>query len=85
MDSAQAFGQLLKLRRKADGLSQELLAERAGLHRTEISLIERGKRDPRLETLRQLADGLDTTLSDLLEDLDVDELESRDRRKRNGA
>jgi transcriptional regulator with XRE-family HTH domain len=40
------------------GLSQERLAELCDLHRTEIGLLERGKRSPRLETLVRLARAL---------------------------
>jgi len=46
-------------RREELGLSQEALAERSGLHRTEISLLERAERSPRLETLIALGRGLD--------------------------
>ena len=37
------------------GLSQQGTAERAGLHRTEVALIEAGKRVPRLDTIVKLA------------------------------
>jgi transcriptional regulator with XRE-family HTH domain len=37
--------------RQAKGLSQEEVADRAGLHRTEISLLELGKRTPRIDTV----------------------------------
>jgi len=49
-----------KLRRERDraGLSQEALADACDLHRTEISLLERSKRSPRLETIVILAQGL---------------------------
>ena len=40
------------------GLSQEALADVCDLHRTEISLLERSKRSPRLETIVILARGL---------------------------
>lgn len=45
---------LVELRHKRD-LTQAATAERAGLHRTEISLIERGQRVPRLDTIVKLA------------------------------
>lgn len=54
----QHFGKTLAAERKKAGLSQEELGDRAGLHRTEVSLIERGLREPRLETLLKLARGL---------------------------
>jgi transcriptional regulator with XRE-family HTH domain len=49
-----------KLRRERDraGLSQEALADACDLHRTEISLLERSRRSPRLETIAILAKGL---------------------------
>ena len=48
-------------------LSQEALAEACDLHRTEISLLERCKRSPRLETLVILSRGLELPeLSELL-------------------
>nr|MBA2470447.1 XRE family transcriptional regulator [Chloroflexia bacterium] len=54
-----AFGTLLRSHRQAAGLSQEDLAERAGLSLRGISDLERGARTvPRLETVRLLADSL---------------------------
>ena len=54
-----SFGELLQRLRSAAALSQENLAERAGLSRHGISDLERGaRRIPRLETVRLLADGL---------------------------
>ena len=50
------------------GLSQEALADICDLHRTEISLLERSKRSPRLETIVILAKGLKlASPGDLLE------------------
>jgi len=40
-------------------LSKTATAERAGLHRTEVSLIERGERVPRLDTIVKLAGALE--------------------------
>lgn len=53
----RASANLVAARRKA-GLTQEELADRCGLHRTEISLLERGGREPRLGTLVKLAEAL---------------------------
>jgi transcriptional regulator with XRE-family HTH domain len=59
MDRVHAsFAANLRDRRKRLGLSQEALAELCDLHRTEISLLERSKRSPRLNTLVDLARGL---------------------------
>jgi transcriptional regulator with XRE-family HTH domain len=53
------FGEFLRSERRARGISQETLADRAGMHRTSVSLIERdGRRDPRLDTLVSLARAL---------------------------
>jgi transcriptional regulator with XRE-family HTH domain len=49
----------LRTHRQKAGLSQEALAAACDLHRTEISLLERCKRSPRLETLVILARGLE--------------------------
>src|SRR5688572_29267955 len=58
-DHQSPFGSLLRQYRMAAELSQERLAERAGLSVRGISDLERGaRRVPRLETLRLLADGL---------------------------
>lgn len=53
------FAENLRAARERSGLSQEALAETCNLHRTEISLLERCKRSPRLETLVILARGLE--------------------------
>ncbi len=59
MDSVRTqFAANLRQHRERAGLSQEALAEICDLHRTEISLLERCKRSPRLETIVILARGL---------------------------
>lgn len=58
MDISQAFAQVLLRIRKENGLTHEALAERAGLHATTISLLERAKRKPSIETTFMLAHGL---------------------------
>ncbi len=54
----EQFAENLKRQRGKAGLSQEALADICDLHRTEISLLERSKRSPRLETIVILAKGL---------------------------
>jgi transcriptional regulator with XRE-family HTH domain len=62
------FAANLRHYRDRAGLSQEALADLCDLHRTEISLLERCKRSPRLETIVILARGLElSSPSDLLE------------------
>ena len=59
-DTARRFGQLLQGYRAAAGLSQEELAERAGLSRRGISDLERGvRRAPHPSTARRLANALE--------------------------
>jgi transcriptional regulator with XRE-family HTH domain len=58
-DIRKQFAVNLRSRREQAGVSQEKLAELCGLDRTEISLLEREKRLPRLDTLVLLARGLE--------------------------
>ena len=66
------FAANLRAARHRAGLSQERLASVCRLHRTEISLLERGEREPRLATIVLLARGLGCTASSLVEDVEVD-------------
>jgi transcriptional regulator with XRE-family HTH domain len=61
MDKRDRFAVNLRAARRAAGISQEELADRCELHRTEISLLERGGREPRLGTMVKLAAALETT------------------------
>lgn len=63
---AHRFGENLLRCRKRAGLSQEQLAFRAELHRTEIGLLERGERVPRIDTLVKLAGALPVSADELL-------------------
>ena len=63
---AERFGEKVRTLREGKGLSQEALAHAAGLHRTHISLIERGRRSVRLETIESLAVALDVQPSELM-------------------
>lgn len=58
MTPEEAFAANLRRLRSARGYSQEDLAERTGLHASEISRLERGAREPRLGTIVKLARGL---------------------------
>lgn len=60
------FGRVIRRLRKKSGIAQERLAEIAGLHRTHISLIERGQQAPGLLVIAKLAGALDMTMSRLL-------------------
>ena len=73
---SKACGIVVRRRRQALGFSQEELADRADLHRTYISLIERGLRSVSVETIFKLAKGLNTTGSQLLEDIEGENKEA---------
>jgi len=59
---------LIELRRRA-GLTQLEAGLRAGLHRTEVSLLERRLRMPRLDTILRVAAGVEADPTELLEGL----------------
>lgn len=59
------FGKAVRRRRRELDISQEELAERSGLHRTYISSVERGERNPTLESIEQFAKALDIKVSEL--------------------
>jgi transcriptional regulator with XRE-family HTH domain len=61
MDKRDRFAVNLRRAREVAGISQEELAKRCELHRTEVSLLERGGREPRLGTMVKLATALGTT------------------------
>lgn len=72
MKPANAFGQTLRYFRARQQISQERLSQESGLDRSYISLLERGRRQPSLTTLLQLAEALDASASELI--LKVEEL-----------
>lgn len=59
------FGLAVRKLRKNQGISQEELAERCGLHRTYISDVELGKRNVSLENIERIASSLNISLIDL--------------------
>lgn len=59
MDIIKVFGTNVKLYRQALGISQEVFAEKCGLHRTYISAIECYHRSISLENIQRIADALE--------------------------
>ncbi len=59
------FGKVVRLRRQALGISQEELADRANLHRTYVSDVERGIRNVSLLNIHELAKALALKPSEL--------------------
>ena len=70
MSPTDHFARNLRACRSRAGLSQERLAFKAKLHRTEVSLLERGAREPRLSTLVKLARALDMEPQKLLDGIE---------------
>lgn len=59
-------GNLLRKFRKSAGLSQEKLAERAGVHRNFISLLERNLRRPTIDTFIRICKAMDVKASAII-------------------
>lgn len=74
---AKRFAANLLHERKRAGLSQETLAVRASLHRTQIGVLERGGRLPRIDTLVKLSGALGVMPNDLLAGISWRPSESR--------
>jgi transcriptional regulator with XRE-family HTH domain len=60
------LGRNLRRARERLGLTQEEVAGLSGVHATEVSRIEGGKRDPKVSTLERLAKAVGVPPSDLL-------------------
>ena len=59
------LGEAIKRERFALGLSQDELARRAGLHCSYVSDLERGARNPSVESILKIADALAVTVAEL--------------------
>ena len=62
----ERFAANLRRQRLANGLSQEQLAEKTGLHPSEVSRLERAVREPRLGTIAKLAHALGVSAAKLV-------------------
>lgn len=60
------FARKLKTERLARGISQEALAELAGLHRTYVGSVERGERNIAVDNMESLANAMGLDICDLL-------------------
>ena len=67
MDIKQQLGQNIRALRLEQGRSQEQFAFDAGIHRTYVSGVERGARNPSLTVIEKFAKGLGVTLGELLD------------------
>jgi transcriptional regulator with XRE-family HTH domain len=66
-DPRKPLGLAIRIRREALGLTQEQLAEKAGLHWTFISGVERGIRNISIVKLHRIAASLEVRLRDLVD------------------
>jgi len=64
------FGEVIRRRREQKGISQEAFAGLAGVHRTYMSSIERGKVQVSISIAQKLADALETPLSRIFRDIE---------------
>ena len=66
----KVFGEVIRSRREKSGISQENFAHKAGVHRTYMSSIERGKVSVSIAVAQQLADALEVPLSRIWRDVE---------------
>lgn len=70
VDPAERFAANMRRLRDKRGHSQEAFALVADIHRTEVTKLESGRRDPKLATLVKVARALDVSLTELLDGID---------------
>jgi XRE family transcriptional regulator, regulator of sulfur utilization len=71
-DFLQKIGELLRIKRKELGLSQEQLGELSGLHNNYIGAIERGEKNITIESLYKVTRALNLSLEELFRGIDPD-------------
>jgi transcriptional regulator with XRE-family HTH domain len=64
-DLQSRLGGAIRQLRHNRGITQDELAKKAGLHRTYVSDMERGSRNPSLNSLQRVAEALGITLSEI--------------------
>ena len=67
---AQTVGKRIRSLRRASGLTLEVLAERAGLHPNFLGLVERGTKNPSLDTMVHISSGLNVEPQSLFDGLE---------------
>lgn len=70
MEILHRVGELVRQHRLEQELSQEELGHQADLHRTYVSSVERGVRNPTITVLHRIAAALGLTVSELLDGLE---------------
>ena len=69
MEIRKQFGERVRKLREARSWSQEELADQAGLHRTYISSVERGVRNPTITVIYKISEALGVSLAVMMEEL----------------
>lgn len=69
------IGERIRSLRKARGLSQEELAEKAAVHYTFIGQVERGEKNFSIDTLERVIIGLDTSFEEIFRGLSINNIE----------
>ena len=67
MTAPKAVGQRIRARRVKLGLTQEQAGKRSGMRRTQWLTLERITADPRLSTLRRVAEAMECTVGELVD------------------
>ncbi len=67
-NARELFSKRLRQIRLSKGLSQEALADLAGLHRTYVGSVERSERNVSIDNMERLAKALEVDISELLRD-----------------
>lgn len=70
MRAQRQFGEALRRARLAAGLTQEQVGDRCHMDLTAVSRLERGQRNPRLDTIVRLAHAVNVPPAKLLEDVE---------------
>lgn len=60
------FGKRVKELRTQKKLTQEQFAQKTGLHKNYIGMVERGERNPSLVNIQLIANGLEISISELM-------------------
>jgi len=68
LEYRRAFGRRMRALREEQGLSQEALADLAGIHRTYVGSVERGERNVALDNINAIAEALDVSPAKLVSD-----------------
>ena len=74
------FGEKIKKIREEKGISQRILGEKLGVKQQTIAQYEKAKNVPKYETLQKIANALEVSLLDFLDDEIIDALESGDEK-----